>query len=322
LHKNCVIEAGINQIGEMSLLGKTISADVVIVTLIAPSHLEGLKNLETIASEKADLFLKSDQQTKVIFPEDCLVYKEFKKYYRESENVLVLRNGEPSKEFSEKESFYSIWTETNEIGSPLSLRLWRHGLPSISFPLPELSSGMVRNVALAVLAACESGVSVHEISERLPQFRPSALRGRCFQGRGRSYVLDCYNANPASMLDSIDFFRLRFSSYAKLFVLAGMDELGHDEKQLHNDLGKNISSDGNEIFLLIGEKASWISAGLLDCGVLEKQIIVLPKLNDAVSIVEDFEGAVLFKGSRSYGLEELLPTWAVEECPDGGQIAC
>ena len=322
LHKNCVIEAGINQIGEMSLLGKTISADVVIVTLIAPSHLEGLKNLETIASEKADLFLKSDQQTKVIFPEDCLVYKEFKKYYRESDNVLVLRNGEPSKEFSEKESFYSIWTETNEIGSPLSLRLWRHGLPSISFPLPELSSGMVRNVALAVLAACESGVSVHEISERLPQFRPSALRGRCFQGRGRSYVLDCYNANPASMLDSIDFFRLRFSSYAKLFVLAGMDELGHDEKQLHNDLGKNISSDGNEIFLLIGEKASWISAGLLDSGVLEKQIIVLPKLNDAVSIVEDFEGAVLFKGSRSYGLEELLPTWAVEECPDGGQIAC
>ena len=322
LHKNCVIEAGINQIGEMSLLGKTISADVVIVTLIAPSHLEGLKNLETIASEKADLFLKSDQQTKVIFPEDCLVYKEFKKYYRESDNVLVLRNGEPSKEFSEKESFYSIWTETNEIGSPLSLRLWRHGLPSISFPLPELSSGMVRNVALAVLAACESGVSVHEISERLPQFRPSALRGRCFQGRGRSYVLDCYNANPASMLDSIDFFRLRFSSYAKLFVLAGMDELGHDEKQLHNDLGKDISSDGNEIFLLIGEKASWISAGLLDCGVLEKQIIVLPKLNDAVSIVEDFEGAVLFKGSRSYGLEELLPTWAVEECPDGGQIAC
>jgi hypothetical protein len=74
--------------------------------------------------------------------------------------------------------------------------------------------------------------------------------------------------------------------------------------------------------LLIGEKACWISAGLLECGVLEKQIIVLPKLNDAVSIVEDFEGAVLFKGSRSYGLEELLPTWAVEECPDGGQIAC
>ena len=30
-------------------------------------------------------------------------------------------------------------------------------------------------------------------------------------------------------------------------------------------------------------------------------------------IVEDFNGSVLFKGSRSYELENLLPGWAVEE---------
>jgi UDP-N-acetylmuramyl pentapeptide synthase len=60
---------------------------------------------------------------------------------------------------------------------------------------------MGKNAALAVLAALELGVSVEKISERLPQFRPSALRGRHFQGRGRSYLVDCYNANPESMKD-------------------------------------------------------------------------------------------------------------------------
>ena len=52
------------QLGEMSmLLAKTISPTmVVIVTVIAPSHLEGLENVETIASEKADLFWKVRRQ--------------------------------------------------------------------------------------------------------------------------------------------------------------------------------------------------------------------------------------------------------------------
>ena len=71
-HQFCVAEAGINRIGKMTLLGKTISPDIAIVTLISPSHLEGLIDLGTIASEKAKLFLNSENETKVIFPEECL----------------------------------------------------------------------------------------------------------------------------------------------------------------------------------------------------------------------------------------------------------
>ena len=312
-HQFCVVEAGINRIGEMSLLGKTISPDIAIVTLISPSHLKGLIDLETIASEKAKLFLNSENETKVIFPEECLKYKEFNNLLNELNNLIVLRDGEPQVEFSEYEAFYSIWTETNKIGSPLSLRLWRYGLPSVSFSLPSMSDGMVKNTALAVLAALECGVSVQEISERLPQFRPSALRGKTFQGRGRSYVLDCYNANPASMKDAVDYFRSRFHEFPRLLVLGGMDELGSCEKEFHKEIGNKISSLEGDVFLLVGEKASWIANGLVEEGVEDKRIIVLSNLCDAIPIVEDFEGCVLFKGSRSYGLEKLLPSWAVPE---------
>ena len=312
-HKRCVIEAGINKIGEMSLLSRMISPDIVIVTLIAPSHLKGLINLETIAAEKSDLFLKSNRETTVIFPEDCLKYKEFTSNFRDKKNVIVLREGKPDNVVKPKESFYSIWTETNKIGSPLVLRLWRHGLPSFSISLPILSKGMGRNVALAVLAACEAGVSVQEISERLPRFRPSALRGKCFQGRGRSYLLDCYNANPASMEDSIVFFKSKFPSSPKLYVLAGMEELGENEKFFHVELGRKIKGEKDDVFILLGQKASWIADGLLENGIKESQIIVLMEISDAIPVVEDFNGSVLFKGSRSYELENLLPGWAVEE---------
>jgi UDP-N-acetylmuramoyl-tripeptide--D-alanyl-D-alanine ligase len=321
-HRKCVVEAGINRIGEMKILSRMISPDIVIVTLIAPSHLEGLINLDTIASEKADLFLKSDRNSTVIFPEDCLKYKEFSSFCKESENVIVLREGQPKDDVKPKESHYSIWTETNKIGSPSLLRLWRHGLPSVSISVPILSRGMGRNIALAVLAACEAGVSVQEISDRLPRFRPSALRGKFFQGRGRSYLLDCYNANPASMEDSIEFFKSKFPSTPKLYVLAGMEELGGNEKIFHVELGKKITGEKNDVFILLGKKASWIAEGLLENGIREDQIIVLMEMSDAIPIVEDFNGSVLFKGSRTYELENLLPSWAVEENNAGEESKC
>ena len=312
IHNYAVVEAGINQLGEMSMLAKTISPTMVLVTVIAPSHLEGLENIEKIASEKANLFLDSDKTQTVFFPEDCLKYEKFLNRYETGDNVVVLREGEPNTKPSSREAFYSIWTETNKDGDSSQLRLWQHESPSFSFPIPQLSKGMGRNAALAVLAALKLGVSVQEISERLPRFRPSALRGKCFQGRGRSYLLDCYNANPASMEDSIEFFKSKFSSTPKLYVLAGMEELGGDERIFHVELGKKINGEKDDVFILLGEKASWIADGLLENGIKEEQIIVLMEMSDAIPIVEDFDGSVLFKGSRSYELENLLPGWAVE----------
>ena len=313
IHNFAVVEAGINQLGEMSMLAKTISPTMVLVTIIAPSHLEGLENIEKIASEKANLFLDSDKTQTVFFPEDCLKYEKFLDQYEKGDNVVVLREGEPSTSPSSREAFYSIWTETNKDGGSWQLRLWQHESPSFSFPIPRLSKGMGRNAALAVLAALNLGVSVQEISERLPRFRPSALRGRCFQGRGRSYLVDCYNANPASMKDSIEFFYSQYHRKPKLYVLAGMEELGDNSRELHYEVGSHIKLEEQDFVILIGEKASWIAPALLAQEHNESRIIVLPEMEDAIPIVEDFEGVVLFKGSRKNQLEKLLPTWAVED---------
>jgi hypothetical protein len=46
------------------------------------------------------------------------------------------------------------------------------------------------------------------------------------------------------------------------------------------------------------------------------------EMRDATPIVEDFKGSVLFKGSRSYELENLLPGWAVEENKEGEKSKC
>ena len=138
-----------------------------------------------------------------------------------------------------------------------------------------------------------------------PYFVPRPCEASASKAEDDPIFLDCYNANPSSMLDSIKYFTDQFQDRKKLFVLAGMEELGSDEKKFHVDLGSEILIGENDLVILIGEKAAWFAEGLITTGCRDNQIIVLGEIEDAISIVEDFEGAISFKGSRSYKLEKI-----------------
>jgi UDP-N-acetylmuramoyl-tripeptide--D-alanyl-D-alanine ligase len=313
LHRYAVVEAGINQPGEMKYLSSMIDPDYAIVTLIGHSHLEGLGSLEKVAEEKSKIFNSGKKNPKVFFPESCQSFSPFQKESLSGKDYVVLRNGEPkSSKIAKNEAFFDFRTETETNGGSSMLRLWRHESPFFSVSLPAFSSGMVSNMALSLLVASDMGINDQDLFERLPQYHPSTLRGKTLQGRGNEYFVDCYNANPSSMLDSIRFFREAYDSVAKLYILGGMEELGKEEVQLHKQVGESLVLDSQDLVILLGEKAPWMAPGILNSGANEEQIIILPNKEDAVSIIEDFRGASFFKGSRSNQLETLVPTWAVD----------
>ena len=176
-------------------------------------------------------------------------------------------------------------------------------------------------MVLACVAAWKMGVSDEEICERLPQYKPSGLRGSCLVGRGCSYVLDCYNANPASMIDSINFFYEKYHKQPKLLVLGGMNELGDLSKELHHQTGSLIHLGTKDRAILIGEHSIDMADGMLKNGATSEQIAILKDPENARPILEDFKGVVLLKGSRSFKLEKLIPQWALEEY-EPMKIAC
>ena len=111
----------------------------------------------------------------------------------------------------------------------------------------------------------------------------------------------------------MEYFSSQCRGLPKLFVLGGMEELGEDGPQLHRKVASAISVGEKDAFILMGEKAAWMAEGLLEGGAKEEQVMVLSDLDDARPFVEDFDGAVLFKGSRLNELEQLLPAWAVDQ---------
>ena len=123
------------------------------------------------------------------------------------------------------------------------------------------------------------------------------------------------------MLDSIHFFYERFENQSKLLVLGCMNELGEKADQLHYDTGKLIPVSSDDRIIIIGENSLQFANGLLQNGASEEKITILRDTESARSIIEDFRGVVLLKGSRSYQLESLIPSWAVPEF-EPLKIAC
>ena len=72
-----VVEAGINQTGEMAVLAQMINGDLTIVTTIGAAHLEQLIDLETVADEKSQLARFARVDSPVFMPAALLDYTAF-----------------------------------------------------------------------------------------------------------------------------------------------------------------------------------------------------------------------------------------------------
>ncbi|EIQ00082.1 UDP-N-acetylmuramyl pentapeptide synthase [Opitutaceae bacterium TAV1] len=213
-HRFAVVEAGISAPGEMAALAAMIEPDVAIITLVAPAHLEALRDLETIAREKSVLF-------NTLRP-----------------GGLALRGpGVPPAPLAHA-TFHTPATTAVSIDASV-------------YELPRVTDGMAQNAALAIRAALHLGISPADIRSRLTRWQPVPLRGEWQQlpvpanpAVSRPVYLDCYNANPASMLDALATFAATAApaDAPRLYLVGGMEELGPGSARHHEALGRALAA--------------------------------------------------------------------------------
>ncbi|PWU07669.1 MAG: hypothetical protein C5B43_00025 [Verrucomicrobia bacterium] len=305
LHKFGVIEAGMNIRGEMECLVSMIRPDISIITNIFPVHLEGVGEIKDIAREKAYLAEGTKQGGIVLFPKSCLEYEEFRSL---GSKVRVLaKKEEVIEDLLENQIIrYEIEEDLDDV---ITIHLELPDFAKIySFDLPMVSEGVIINVMLAISTALLLGVQPEEIRERLLNWVPSKYRGEIYQSGKQIYYADCYNANPASMLDALGVFQKRFKNFGRyLYVLGCMGELSDKAELYHYQVGKSLKLRDEDSVLLLGRDAPHYFLGLKDAGNDFSQIICLQNKEKAFEYLNGFEGAVFLKGSKPYALWELLP---------------
>ncbi|WP_309383549.1 UDP-N-acetylmuramoyl-tripeptide--D-alanyl-D-alanine ligase [Cerasicoccus frondis] len=303
-HKYAVIEAGINQPGEMSVLGGMISPTVAVVTMIGPAHLEQLGDMESVAREKAELVRLGAPGASLVCMEDCLQYPAFHQFGGEIFSVCQSCEAKPALDFTEYRSCFRFFREGQGTRVQVQSALFAGQFTIDS----HLTKGMVSNAVIAVLTAILCGAKWEHIQKRLKDWKPGADRGSIYLWENNLYYVDCYNANPASMMDALETFAtLAPADMPRLYVLGGMKELGAHTEALHRKVGGDVPLRPQDRVLLVGDESDAYAKGLRDAGAEKSQVIQYTDANSAMASLKLFSGAVFLKGSRAYQLESLLP---------------
>jgi UDP-N-acetylmuramoyl-tripeptide--D-alanyl-D-alanine ligase len=302
-HHFAVVEAGISAPGEMALLAGLIEPDIALITLVAPAHLAELGGIDGVAGEKARLPASLRAAGVAIFPRQCAEFTAFRTLDVRKmiiEPAEVIRPSEPPKD--------TVYFTVTQRGDITALAIAYGKPPPLQFTIRRASPGMAQNVVLAVCTALWLNVSPSEIQERLDSWRPAHWRGEIVHEGGRTFYLDCYNANPASMRDALEnFCGMEEALAPRLFILGCMEELGPDAARFHQELGRSLQLRQQDTACVIGSEARALRHGLLDAGAREAQVELLTDLRRAAELVEKWQGAIFVKGSRKYRLETVLP---------------
>ncbi len=299
-HDFAVIEAGINQPGEMALLGAMIEADLTVLTNIGPAHLELLGSLAGVAAEKSKLCATAKADSPVVLPAAVLQYPAFAPLAKRCIAVCFDGDRRPTGVRSCVDCTFA------PAGDGQS---WEFSLQGRTYRINCASLGVAQNAALAIVAAQLLGVGHSDLAHRLRMWAPGGTRGRAISTDEHYYYIDCYNANPASMVDALQAFqRSAPAQMSRCYIIGAMNELGAGAAAFHLSVGERLALRPEDSVVFVGPEllTAAYREGALRSGALPGQIKCAGKAASIQSMVADFKGALFLKGSRVHQLEELL----------------
>ncbi len=309
IHKYAVVEVGISEAGEMGQLANTLVPDIAILTVVGSAHTEGIGGLEHVATEKAKLLRAVRNEGIALFPSECLQYEAFRKPL---DNPLILYEIRDEKFSKNMLAFYWEFVPNAPDKGQLTVRNELIGKQRFDLPDAAVGQGTVRNIAMSLGISLSVGVEPEVLQKRILKWAPSPMRGELRSFGEQTFYVDCYNANPVSMNEAIQTFTTRFQEQPKLFVLGSMNELGDVALEQHIKIGKTLQLAPEDRAVLIGHHAEAYRQGMIEAGIEDSIITIASDLDEALPIVQAFQGAILLKGSRSYGLERILEKAAAD----------
>ena len=296
-----VIEMGTNQFGEIGELSRISRPDGAILTSIAESHLEFLKNTEGVAAEKRDIMAGMPPGSSLVVPAD-LKHLDLVQEKAKQQEIRIVRYA------LEDQNQKAEWTVSRNITSEGFKGFELFGENFTSGALHPLQ---LRNLTAALVLLYENGVDAEQLQQ--------AVSGLDFQVSGRFewkrldegwLIDDSYNANPGSFRGVLQSIRFMHPKTPLIAVIGPMAELGENAEQFHSEVGEVIYHSGCKKLLVLGGDLGesylegWKNAG----GPKEnaKRFESLEELQNDFQQDWDQKSIVLVKGSRSAAMERFV----------------
>tara|TARA_R110002072_G_scaffold288917_1_gene455493 strand:+ start:174292 stop:175689 length:1398 start_codon:yes stop_codon:yes gene_type:complete len=295
-HKVAIIEMGTSSFGEIKNLCNMAQPTYGLITCIGEAHLEKLKDLDGVLSEKRALYdyINSHNESKKI------ILNLDDKYLAKLDVTEKVTN------FSVDKNKSDNLLKIEENGICLATKLGKISCSNKTI----IGNHNWVNLAQCVLLVLEIYPDIYSSLEKnidSISFDINLNRGSFINWHSAQVYLDAYNANPASMKASILAYIEQTKSITfddKLFIVGDMNELGESSDGYHVEIGKFLKKIGAKHCWFIGRFSNKYVEGFghaeayLDASQCSSKLLE--------SIKNKQYSSVLIKGSRSLQLESIL----------------
>jgi UDP-N-acetylmuramoyl-tripeptide--D-alanyl-D-alanine ligase len=245
-----VLEMGMSQAGEISVMSRCARPDVAVITNIGNSHIEFFDSRAGIASAKLEVMegLSKD-------------------------GLLLLCGGEPLLSevgsWDGRVKYYAACGDNDIHAENVSTAGGKTVFDAVvcgtrinGVEIFAIGKHNVHAALSAIGVALHFGISEEDIRRGLLEYRTVGMRQQILEVGGVTIINDCYNASPESMRAASEVLSTLASEKGgkKIALLGDMLELGEFSSDLHYSVGEHFGAMGVRLFTF-GESAERIADG-------------------------------------------------------------
>ena len=263
-----VLEMGINHFGEMHRLSWIAQPDICVMTNIGQCHLEFLGSREGILKAKSEIFDFMQENGRAVLNGDDDMLASVGQVKGRKPVTYGISCARPEAGAAGSCDVYA--RDVRMKGFLGSEAVFCHGGKAFPVRIPLPGEHMVYNALAAAATGFLLGLSEEEIAAGIADVRSVSGRSRILQAGSRIVIDDCYNANPVSVEAAVDLLTQKEEKDApqraasrRVAVLGDMLELGEQEKQLHERVGRYCVKKGADCLICAGPLSRAMYEGAL-----------------------------------------------------------
>lgn len=297
-HEALVVEMGMNNLGEISVLTNIAKPNVAVITNVGTSHIGNLGSRDNILKAKLEILEGLAKDGILIINKDNDLLKKW--YEENKENYRVKTYG-----IKEKSDFIAYDIMCKEDCSTYKIDINNN---TYDIELRIVGEHFVLNSLCAISVASIFEIPMNKIISGILNFELTKNRMEIKKKNNITIINDCYNANYDSMKAVLDFLGTNKNN-RKIAVLGDMLELGEFSVELHKKVGMEVSKNKIDILITVGKSSKNISSSAKDCGMDKNNIFEFSNNKEAINKIKaimEENDIILVKASNGMKFKEIV----------------
>ena len=306
-----VLEMGMNHPGEIAHLTKIAKPDIAIITNIVPVHMEFMKNIDTVARAKAEIFQGMSPNSYAILNEDNNSFGLLKSIAEEHGVKNILSVGTKKSDvfidgyefMADYKTNYKVSICSNTINSNTTYS-------NIDCTVNGMSYHNAFNTLFVFAVAKILNLDLERVAEAVKQIQIVEGRGNLEDincgGKSIKIINDAYNSSPVALRDAV----VALGNFAgknharSVAILGDMLELGERSEEYHKSILPYILESGIDVVITSGKEMKGVFDALE--GVKKYHFDETKQALASIKNMVKNGDIVLLKASRGMHFEKII----------------